>query len=420
METRRLKKKILIYRGSENFVNKIPKDIDKWDNNKWTQQVVNCRPSSGGAVGVVFVWAGMALSRQNMNEAKMAAFVIKPIQGTAAPTKFAEHLLSRIAGAHSPNSKPIARRSPSGSGLMLTLKMFRSREADPVTKARWNEVFMYYDRADAFLIQETQIGIKEFGDVAVEQSGLAMMLSDQQLMINLGRMFAVDALLGNGDRVSGMNSGNIIFQADGTLCSIDSTTVLTEYQSVLNQQGMSAKKWITNDLEKGSDTVMSPGQVRQNDINMSLDSPHDPRFKPVATAPGAGLQMIYDVDTWWREMFVHAASLALVNRVDKNTNQPLPDLPIPPDTVWEQAKVWFKQGVDAGIRDIDSQLTVLNWLLVKNSYFRFTQKYGGDPNLDWTNFKLRRRYIKLRNRKYTHDQALVDIKDYAARKFPGL
>lgn len=88
---------------------KTPKDIDKWDNNKWTQQVIKCVPSSGGAVGVIFVWAGLVFSRQNLQDTKMASFVIKPIQGSAAPTKFAENLLSRISGAHSPNSKPIAK-----------------------------------------------------------------------------------------------------------------------------------------------------------------------------------------------------------------------------------------------------------------------------------------------------------------------
>jgi hypothetical protein len=53
------------YEKDSTYIFLTLKDIDKWDNNKWTQQVVNCRPSSGGAVGVVFVWAGMAYSHQS-------------------------------------------------------------------------------------------------------------------------------------------------------------------------------------------------------------------------------------------------------------------------------------------------------------------------------------------------------------------
>lgn len=42
----------------------IPKDIDRWDNNQWLRQMVYCKPSSGGAVGVVFAWAGRAYTKQ--------------------------------------------------------------------------------------------------------------------------------------------------------------------------------------------------------------------------------------------------------------------------------------------------------------------------------------------------------------------
>lgn len=398
-------------------MNKIPKDIDKWDSTKWMQQVVNCRPSSGGAVGVIFVWAGMAYSRQNLQDSKMAAFVIKPIQGSAAPTKFAEHLLSKIAGARSPNSQPIARRSPSGSGLMLALRIFRDRENDPVTKARWKQIFTNYDRADTFLIQETQIGIKEFGDAAIEQSGLATMLLDQQLMTNLGRLFAVDTLLGNGDRVGNMNMGNIIFKADGTLCSIDSTTVLTDYEAVMQQsrrladmgfEQLNLPTLAANAVTVGNNPVFSTAQEKQF---MGGKMP--------AVTPTSGMMEIFDVDVWWERTFKPNAVEGLTNRTDEKGN-PLPDFPMPPEIAWSAALGWFKLGVETGIRDIDAQLSGLNWLLVKNSYFRFVTKYGGDPNLDWTNFKLRRRYIKLRNRNVPHEQALVTIKDYAARKFPGL
>ncbi|MGI8466933.1 MAG: hypothetical protein ACR2N3_00585 [Pyrinomonadaceae bacterium] len=391
----------------------IPKDIDKWDNNKWTQQVVNCRPSSGGAVGVVFVWAGMAYSRQNVKDAKHAAFVIKPIQGSAAPTKFAEHLLSKIGGAISPNSKPIPRRSPSGSGLVLTLKMFRDKETDPAVKQRWKEVFQHYDRADAFLIQETQVGIKEFGDEYREQSGLATMLLNTLLMTNLGKLFAADALIGNGDRLSNMNTGNIIFKTDGTLCSIDTTTILTNFQSILNDTTSTsntfydtgtqpANHWVTNDIIK-SGGVQVPSARQQADYN---------KGKAPAVAPSFALNTVFDVDSWWNKMFRPHLESGL-----QKLNPPLPS---PPEVAWNHAKMHFKNGVTEGIKQIDSKLSGFNWLMMKNKYKNFVSRYGGDPNLDWMNFKIRRRYIKLRKKGLSEEQALNDVQEYVKRKMPGL
>lgn len=395
----------------------IPKDIDKWDNNKWTKQVINCRPSGGGAVGVIFVWAGMAYSRQNVQDPKHAAFVIKPIQGKATPTKFAEHILSKIGGALSPNSKPIPRRSYSGSGLVMTLKMFRDKETNPKTKERWKEVFQHYDRADAFLIQETQVGIQEFGDVAEEQSGLATMLCDKALMFNLGKLFAADALIGNGDRLTSMNTGNIVFKADKTICAIDSTTIMTDFNHILMnskmqvEQGLdssvtTATQWVKRDINFGYAPIMTPAQQRQ-DANYTNDPVN---FKPVAMPPGAGLEVLYDINSWWDNTFMTAAKLHL----QKN------NLPSPPPIVWQQAKDWFKAGLEEGKMMINSRLSGINWLLIKRAYSNFVNRYGGDPNLDWTNFKIRRKYVKLRNKNLDHAQAMTVVQKYVARRMPGL
>ena len=393
-------------------MNNIPKDIDKWDNNKWTQQVVNCRPSSGGAVGVIFVWAGMAYSRQNVQNPSHAAFVIKPIQGSAAPTKFAEHVLSKISGALSPNSKPIPRRSTSGSGLVLTLKMFRDRETDPTVKARWQQVFQHYDRADAFLIQETQTGIKEFGDEYREQSGLALMLLNTDLMTNLGKLFAADALIGNGDRLSKLNTGNIIFKKDGTLCSIDTTTILTDFNSIVadHQLGiyftpdgsaLNAKNWAANDIVKfGSTQAASPMQQQQFGKQQ------------IVLAPSAAVETLFNVDVWWMNEFR--------SHLESEIQKLAPPLPSPPETVWNHAKMCFKRGVDEGINQIDVKLSGLNWMMMKNKYKNFVSRYGGDPNLDWMNFKVRRRYIKLRKKGFSDADALKDVQNYVARKMPGL
>lgn len=395
-----------------NYLN----EIEKWDNNKWNQQVVYCKPSSGGAVGVIFVWAGRAYSRQSFLNPSTAAFVIKPAQGSAAPTKFAEHMLGKIGGLISPNSRPIQRHSYSGSGLMLTLKMFRDKETDPIIKQRWLQIFSKYDLADGFLIQDVQSNIKEFGEEYRETGGLAKLLTDQTLMTNLGKLFAADALIGNGDRLSNANMGNVIFKPDGTLCSIDSTTILTDFQAILNDSSklsnssatnyidVTAQNWATNDIVKnGWSQIPTPAQQKKYDPLVSGTEP--------VLAPSFPLQSLDDVNTWWTNKFRPHLESGLTSMK--------PPLPSPADSVWDQAKTWFAAGVKEGIRQIDLQLSGFNWLLVKNKYKNYINRYGGDPNLDWTNFKIRRMYIKMLSKGYKEDAALEQVSKYVDKKFPA-
>lgn len=388
----------------------IPKDIEKWDNNNWTRQVIYCRPSSGGAVGVVFVYAGRAYSKQSLAKPAEAAFVIKPIQGSAAPTKFAEHMLGKLAKTASPNSKPIPRRSLSGSGLVLTLKMFRDKETDTDIKKRWNAVFTHYDRADTFLIQETQVGIKELSDEFAKDGGVGAILSNKTLMQNLGKLFAADAIIGNGDRLYDLNYGNIIFKDSGQLCAIDSTTILTNFDSLLNsdtgiRDGMglstNTKTWVKNDIV-GKFGLQAPTVAQQKAYNANPTS--------VTLAPAFGMALLFDVDTWWKTRFKQKIEFSARN--DGN--------PLPPDPVWNQALIWFKEGVKDGIKRIDSKLSGINWLGIKSKYKNYVQKYGGDPNLDWTNLKIRRMYFKARKKGVSEEEALKQIQAYVAKKMPGL
>ena len=87
--------------------------------------------------------------------------------------------------------------------------------------------------------------------------------------------------------------------------------------------------------------------------------------------------------------------------------------------MWFQAELWFTAGVNQGVSQIDSKLSGVNWLLVKNSYKSYIKKYGGDPNLDWMNFKVRRRYVKLRRKGFSDEQALTAIQEYVQKKNAG-
>lgn len=65
-----------------------------------------------------------------------------------------------------------------------------------------------------------------------------MMLLNNDLMFNLGKLFAADALIGNGNRLGNTNTGNIHFKADGTISSIDSTIILTNYDAVVTDRNL--------------------------------------------------------------------------------------------------------------------------------------------------------------------------------------
>ena len=411
---------------------KLPGDIQKW-NRRWGTEVTYCRPSAGGAVGIIFVWTGTAWSGgtkwndqtqssesfngYNFNE---AAFVIKPIRGSAAPTKFAEHILAKIGGARSPHSVPIKRTTVNAQSLLNMLARFRNKETDPKIKQRWQAVFEHYRNADVLLVQETQLGITELGDqykpeaYAKAGGGLEKILTNQQLMINLGKLFAADALIGNGDRLSNMNTGNVVFKNDGTISAIDSTTVLTSYQAILNDQtatqlftsdgsAFSPNHWLKDHaLNSGNSQVMN---VNQQSVAMSGQG-------LPTLAPGGGVSEIFDVKTWWRDKFRKELEGGLQKHSPGETS--------PPDSTWFQAELWFASGVNLGIQQIDTKLSGFNWLLMKNKYKSFVGRYGGDPNLDWMNFKIRRKYIRLRKKGLSAEQTLKVLQDYIAGRTLGL
>jgi len=41
-------------------------------------------------------------------------------------------------------------------------------------------------------------------------------------------------VLGNGDRIQQMNTGNIAFRSDGNVFAIDSTTIMASFESILH------------------------------------------------------------------------------------------------------------------------------------------------------------------------------------------
>ena len=120
-------------------------------------------------------------------------------------------------------------------------------------KARWDSVFPHYQSSDTLLVQDLAVGMAEFDKVMHDpKMGLGALLGNHQLMINLGKLFAVDALLGNGDRLCSLNRGNVLFkQTRAQIFSVDSQAVPVSYQGPLNNGAYTVREWVQRILRIG-------------------------------------------------------------------------------------------------------------------------------------------------------------------------
>ena len=421
-------------------------EVAKWSPADWKNKVAFLRPSGGGAVGVAFVWTGTIMSplfdHKNLGYGNPGTcdFVLKPQKGNAATTKLAEKMLTDVAKMGSPNSHPIARNSPCGRAIM---ELIYAAKNGPVTdwhgkvvtaqtapdlkdeaekrRDRWNQVFAEYNGADYFLIQDAISGQQEMGDVIRTQSGLRHILRDKELITNLGKVFVADAVLGNGDRLCQLNTGNIMFSKGGKLWAIDSSTVLTGLEAM--QKDFSTMSWGADFQGQKPDTVQWVNTIVNSPATQTPRKADQPAFdkgQQPRLLPGFAMKTLFEPDRWWEETFKGHLNKTLTFETQEclKTNTPPPVPPRPHE--WDNAKVWFKAGVEEALRTVDQKLSRFDWLSLKSKYKSYVAKYGGSDNVDWTNLKIRRMYIKARSRGMSHELALEAVQDYAKFKFPGV
>lgn len=113
------------------------------------------------------------------------------------------------------------------------------------------------------------------------------------------------------------------------------------------------------------------------------------------------------MEKWWTEKF----RSELEHRLQKTD----PPLPSPVDTALKRGKMHFERGVEEGIKIIDTKLSDFNWMLMKSKYKNYVSKYGGDANLDWMNFKIHLKYIKLCAKGKDQNEALETTQDYVKK-----
>lgn len=388
-----------------------PKEVLKWGPVKWLRDLKCVHPSGGGAVGVAFAWTTVVPEKQKPSTAD---FVIKPIQGTAAPTKFAEKVLSKIANAKSPNSEGIRRMSAEGEALVTRLRELAAVQG--MHKDRWGEVLKHYENATTFLIMETQSGVKEFGDEYREQQGLRKMLRDRNLMQNLGLLCAADALIGNGDRFDSVNTGNIMFTTDGRLASIDSAAILVNFQAMLNDTHQlswcsadnnaefTPKVWGTLITRKPAQQVPTPHQAKE----------YERGFVPALPTTFV-LDSLTDTEKLWARFRDHLES-GIKREDDFRAKKGQPPIVPPRPQEWETGRAAFIFGVESGIRRIDQMLSGWNWIKFKGIWSKTASKYGADPNMDWTNLKVRRLFLRMLAKGKSSKEIYETVDKYVKKK----
>lgn len=79
------------------------------------------------------------------------------------------------------------------------------------------------------------------------------------------------------------------------------------------------------------------------------------------------MNRLFDVDGWWDNVFEYTLRQAWTSATSI------------PQEVWQQARSWFKLGVDEGLREVDARLSGLNWLLVKQKFQAYEQEVRRRP-----------------------------------------
>lgn len=395
----------------------ITKTVASWNAAQWQSNLKHARPSSGGAVGVMFCWTRSPGSDgPDYNRVATADFVLKPVPASGAPARFGDEMLARLQGAVSIRPEVLRAGTPQFAAAKAALLAHRQRldaslrYADerpgrmivrgfglhakvrmvPTSKywvtqsqrdlaGKWDQVWKYYDTAGSFLIQDVVVGLREFGD-EVHAGGIERLLLDRQIMANLGKLFAADAVLGIGDRLGFYNSGNIVFENQHhRMIAIDSEAILVNFRSFVDHSKMQAHSLSAQVLAWVEQHVDARG------VGGRL-----PTGKEGETTPSSfSLNDLADPMGWWRRMFVPAIKASYDRDPELAQRFPFPG----PD-VWGRGYAHFRAGVDEGLQTIDRALVGLDWIKVKRLFQNYVAQYGADPNLDWTSLKLRRKYVQ--------------------------
>lgn len=390
------------------------KKVSKWAVKDWRAKVQFASPSGGGSTGVAYVWLspnatvtfGRWAGRKRYELTETADFVVKPLAGSAAPTLVAEKVLADVAGAATPHSTAVVANSAHGQGIMAALGAYRNH---PAHAARWNQVWPSYVGAQSFVLQDNVAAAKDLSAAYRAGSGLVDFLRDRTLMQNLGKLFVADAIIGNGDRLWKVNTGNIMFKPNGQFCAIDSTTVLANFNQLLAVEDVESKK---ADCGLGREYYWGEVSGDKTPQGWAKNQIGDGKLRPGGQEINGKaftftMETLWSIDTWWNEFKWHFEKNAKDATIVK-----------PTDGDWRSARQSFNQGVTAGMAKVDEMFErkSFRWLRFKFKFFANRKKYGDDPNMDFMNFKIRRKYFQARRAGLSQEAAENVVLDMVKAK----
>lgn len=413
-----------------------PNVVAKWSAADWTRKVQMIRPSPGGAQGVLFVY----LTKRRDYQPALADFVVKPVTESAANTTVAERLLRKVAGAKTLDSTPIAPGSSLGRAIIDSAAGWPTRNAKGLYASseppypwtdRLNEFVGYLRNARSFLVQRAE-SFTELGDAYRENGGLARVLRDATLMKNLGRLYVADAVLGNGDRIDALNTGNIAFDADGNIVAIDSAALLTKFSALLRDAQAQMPQVDHMWSKPGTPGYQPPNPGlppsnlnregwAQGTIQGALSSPQQADYARLdqghapRTVATASMNLLFDPAALWQHFRSQMENAVRSNHLKVRASGGTPPLPTSPAD-WEAGRQPFTDGVLDGLKRVDTMLSGVSWLKTKFHFKSARAKHGSDANLSWTNFKMRRIIAQHAARGKSFDDAYAAAEQYALRK----
>lgn len=101
---------------------------------------------------------------------------------------------------------------------------------------------------------------------------------------------------------------------------------------------------------------------------------------------------------------------------DHRKKQGLPPIVPPRPQEWETGRAAFIHGVQQGLQRIDAMLSGWNWLKFKQSWSSTARTYGADPNMDWTNLKVRRLFLRILAKGKSSEEIYQTIDAYVKRQ----
>jgi hypothetical protein len=193
------------------------------------------------------------------------------------------------------------------------------------------------------------------------------------------------------------------------MVAIDSATILTNFDALLKAPPpIASDPTSTSWGEHGSESEAN--KTSENWAKNQLNAKQYTDTQIGGVASSFSMETLWDIDSWWeKELKGHFVKGITTGR----TNATLPS-----DTDWIQAKTWFSFGVEEGMKRIDSMFASKSWgwLKLKFNWYSNKKKYGDDPNMDWLNLKVRRKYYKLRRAGTPEAEAQQKVLDYVTKK----